>query len=183
MQTTRVVTGTVRLSYVKLFKAEPGPDGGEPKFSVQLLIPKTDNATCSALRAAINQAIADKWGAKPPKGLRDPLRDGDTDATHSQRAECRGHWVLNVSAKQDRRPGIVDADRNEILDPSQLYSGCYARAEINAFAYDSKGNKGTSFGINNVQKARKEGERLDGRKDAKDVFTDWDDEEETENAY
>ena len=68
--------------------------------------------------------------------------------------------------------GIIDKDRNEILDPDEVYSGSWGRASINFFPYDSNGNKGVGVGLNNIQKL-KDGEHLGAaRASAEDDFAD-----------
>lgn len=80
-----------------------------------------------------------------------------------------------VNANSATAPGIVDADRQPILDRSEVYSGVYGRASINFYAFNSNGNKGIACGLNNLQKI-KDGEPLGGKSRAEDDFaTDADD--------
>jgi hypothetical protein len=69
------------------------------------------------------------------------------------------------------RPGIVDLNRNEIIDQDGIKSGDYARVSMNAYAYDVNGNRGVSFGLGNVQLVA-EGEALSSRTRAEDDFSD-----------
>lgn len=163
---TKVVTGKVRFSYLHVWEPRAAVDGQEPKFSVCLLIPKSDVATIGRIEAACEAAIKAKWPAKRPPNLRMPLRDGDAE---DKGPEFAGHWFVNVSSK--RKPGVVDAALNPIIDPAELYSGCYGRASINAFAYDQAGNRGVSFGLLNLQKLA-DGEPLGGRSRPEDDFAD-----------
>jgi hypothetical protein len=55
-----------------------------------------------------------------------------------------------VSSKQ--KPVIVDAFRNEVTDPTEVYSGCYGRAAINFYGYNQAGKKGISAGLLSIQK-------------------------------
>ena len=173
---TKVVTGIVRLSYVHLFEPWSGQPGQDPKYSVCLLIPKSDKRTLAKIKAAIEAAKErdkGKWGGKVPANLKISLRDGDAALESGEREgeEYAGHYFMNVSSKQ--RPGIVDAFVQEIMDPYEVYSGCYARVSINAFGYNSNGNRGISFGLNHVQKI-KDGEPLGGgRGKAEDDFTPY----------
>jgi hypothetical protein len=87
-----------------------------------------------------------------------------------------------LNAKSDRKPGIVDKDLNEILDPDEVYSGCWGRASINFYPYDFNGNRGVGVGLNNIQKL-KDGERLGAalataEDDFGDGFEDDEDEED-----
>lgn len=173
MSATKVVTGKVRFSYCTLFEPrapKENPDG-EKKYSVTLLIPKSDVETVKKIKAAQEAAIADKWPGKRPPKIATTMHDGDgvkEKTGEPYGPECKGHWVMSVSSKQ--RPSVVNAQLQAILDPSEVYSGCYGRASINAYAYDVSGNRGTSFGLMNVQKLA-DGEPLSGRSRAEDDFT------------
>lgn len=157
---TKVVTGLVRFSYVNIFKSRSFREGQDAKYSICLLIPKEDKATIKKIKAAIQEAtdegVSSKWGGKLPKNLKSPLRDGD-DERADEAEEYEGMYFLNANSNQ--KPGIVDKDLNEILDPDEVYSGCWGRASINFFPYDSNGNKGIGAGLNNIQKV-KDGEHL-----------------------
>ena len=173
---TKVVTGRCRLSYCNLFEPRAQQEGGDLKYSVTLLIPKSDTATLAKIKAAQEAAIAAKWQAKRPAKLATTLHDGDgiREKTGEEFGpECKGHWVVTVSSKS--KPGIVDADLNPILDKTAIVSGDYGRASINAYGYDVNGNRGISFGLNNIQ-FLETGEPLGGRTRAEDDFADNDDE-------
>lgn len=168
MSNTKVVTGKARLSYVNIFQPRSGMDGGEPKYSVSLLIPKSDKATVEKVRAAIEaakEAGKPTWGGKVPPGLKSPLRDGDTERDDPVYA---GHYFINATSKS--KPGVVDANLQPILDAGEVYSGCYGRASINFYAYNVNGNRGIAAGLNNVQKVA-DGEPLGGKSRAEDDFT------------
>lgn len=170
---TKVVTGLVRFSYVNIFRSRSFGEGQDAKYSICLLIPKKDKETLKKIVAAIQEAtdegISSKWGGKLPKNLKSPLRDGD-DERADEAPEYEGMYFINANSSQ--KPGIVDKDLNEILDPDEVYSGCWGRASINFFAYDSIGNKGIGAGLNNIQKV-KDGEHLGAaRASAEDDFGD-----------
>jgi len=167
---TKVITGKVRFSYVHVFEPHAVEPGQDPKFSVCLLIPKSDTATVSKIKAAIEAAKTaglSKWGGKVPPNLKLPLRDGDTERDTTERPEYAGHYFVNANSKT--RPGIVDANLLEILDPGELYSGCYGRASINFYAFNTAGNRGIACGLNNLQKLS-DGEFLGGRSRPEDDF-------------
>lgn len=172
MSATKAVTGKVRFSYVNVFQPRAAMPGQEPKYSVCLLIPKSDTATVNKLKAAI-QAAAEagkaSWGGKVPAGIKLPLRDGDAERDS---AEYKGHWFINASSKQ--RPGVVDASLNPILDAGELVSGDYGRASVNFFPYSNSGNRGIGAGLQNIQKLA-DGEPLSGRSRAEDDFSSADD--------
>lgn len=166
---TKVVTGVVRLSYEHVW--EPASvNGSNPKYSVSLIIPKSDTKTIAAINQAIDNAIRDgvaKFGGKiPPKGaLKLPLRDGDTE-----REDEAYRDAYFVNANSTTAPQIVDRSVQPILDRSEVYSGCYARVSINFYAFNSNGNRGIACGLGNIQKVR-DGEPLGGKTSAADDFT------------
>ena len=153
---TKVVTGKVRFSYVSIFEPKAPNGGGDPKYSVTLLIPKSDSTTYGKIQAAMAEARenfckrngASALPAKPNHTLHDG--DGVRDSGDPYGPECRGCYVITVSSKQ--KPVIVDAFRNEVTDPGEVYSGCYGRAAINFYGYNSNGKKGISAGLLSVQK-------------------------------
>ena len=172
--TTKVVTGIVRLSYANIW--EPASvNGGTPKYSVSLIIPKSDTKTIAAINAAVDAAIkqgAAKFGGKIPNkaALKLPLRDGDTEREDEAYKDS-----YFVNANSTTAPQIVDRAVQPILDRSEVYSGCYARVSINFYAFNTNGNKGIACGLGNIQKVR-DGEPLGGKTSAADDFaTDLDD--------
>lgn len=153
---TKVVTGKVRFSYANIFEAKAPTGGGEPKYSVTLLIPKSDTDTLGKIKTAMQDA-ADKFrekngAASLPAKFNHTLHDGDgeRDSGEPYGDECKGCYVITVSSKQ--KPVIVDAFRNEITDPGEVYSGCYGRAAINFYGYNQAGKKGVSAGLLSIQK-------------------------------
>lgn len=166
---TKVITGTgTRLSYFHGW--EPvSINGGTEKYSVSVLIPKTDTETVSAINAAIDAAIEEgvaKFGGKKPNkaAIKLPLRDGDVERDDEA---YKGYWFIN--ANSTTAPQIVDRQVKPILDRSEVYSGCYARVSLNFFAFNSNGNKGIACGLGNIQKVR-DGEPLGGKSTAADDF-------------
>jgi len=170
-QTTKVVTGKVRLSYVHVFEPFSNQDGQEPKYSCVLLIPKSDKATIKKLhdaqQAALEQGKTKQFGGKIPANWKNTLHDGDEDADLEKNPEYEGCLFMSVSSKT--KPGVVDRNLNPILDSTEVYSGCYARVSINAFPFNTQGNRGVSFGLNHIQKWE-DGDFLGGRSRAEDDF-------------
>lgn len=166
---TRVVTGEVRLSYAHLFESQ-SIQGSKPKYSVSLIIPKSDRETISKIERAIDAAIEagiGKFGGKRlnKAALKLPLRDGDTERDDEAYAGC-----LFVNANSTLPPEVVDQDLNPVLSPAEVYSGCYARVSLNFYAFNTNGNRGIACGLGNVQKLR-DGEPLGGgRTSAADDF-------------
>lgn len=172
-QATNVTTGEVRLSFVHLFQPHANQPGQEPKYSTTILIPKSDTATMQRIYAAINAAIekgvAGIWnGARPPQP-KTPLWDGDGLRHNGEPfgPECKGHWVLTASSKQQQ--AIVDAGMNPLIDQTKVYSGVYGRVNINFFPFSNSGNRGIGAGLGPVQILR-EGEALGGRISAEQAF-------------
>ena len=161
-ETTKVVTGKIRMSYAYLFTPrEPDVPGDKPKYGISVLIPKSDKATLQKIKAAVDAAReigkTKHWGGKLPPNLKLPLRDGDIERPDSP--EYAGHYFFNASSVN--KPGIVDKDLNPVLDTTEVYSGCYGRVAVNFYPFDKKGSKGVAAGLNNVQKLE-DGEPLGG---------------------
>lgn len=174
----RVVTGKARLSYVNLLKPYARIPGAEEKYSVAVLIPKSDTVTINkinaAIEAAIQMGIQKRWDGKRPAMINIPVYDGDGARPSDGEpfgAECKGHLVFTASAKADRPPRVVDTTINDILDPREVYSGMYGRVSVDFFPYNAQGRKGIGAGLNNVQKLA-DGEPLGGGTTAEDDFAD-----------
>lgn len=176
--TTKVITGVnTRWSYANVWQPK-SINGGTPKYSVSLIIPKTDTDTVNKVKSAI-QAAYDE-GESKLKGsgksvpslsvIKTPLRDGDLERPDDE--AYKNAYFIN--ANSSTAPGVVDADRQPIIDTSEVYSGVYGRASINFYAFNSNGNKGIACGLNNLQKI-KDGEPLGGKSRAEDDFADADD--------
>lgn len=168
-----ITTGKVRASFVHIFQPRVPENGGEPKYSLTLLIPKTDTQTLNAIYADIERAKQEGaqkvFGGAAPAMCRTPLYDGDGYRPSGEPfgEECHGCMVMTASAKQ--QPEIVDITMQKVINPSEVYSGCYIRANINFFAYSSNGNKGIGCGLNAVQKVA-DGEPLTARVSAEEAF-------------
>lgn len=172
---TKVITGEVRFSYLNVFEPKSINDN-EAKYSVSLLIPKTDTKTIDAVNRAVEaakQAGISKFGGKIPAQMKLPLRDGDID--HPDGEVYAGCYFLNANCKQ--KPGLVYKNGQPIIDSTELYSGCYGHASINFYAFSVNGNKGIACGLNHLMKTR-DGEPLGGRGKAEDDFAGLIDEED-----
>ena len=176
----KVVTGVnTRWSYVNAWEPK-SINGGTPKFSVSLIIPKSDTKTVAKIKDAIEAAY--KEGEAKLKGnsrtvpalsaIKTPLRDGDAERPDDP-AYANSYFM---NANSNTAPGIVDADCQPILDRSEVYSGVYGRASVNFYAFNSNGNRGIACSLNNLQKIR-DGEHLGGKSSAEDDFA-TDDEED-----
>lgn len=169
----RIMLKKVRLSFPALFTPK-ARDGKEPKYSTMILLPKSDKAAYKALKEAEKEAAVEKFGKVPAK-LASIIHDGDAEG-EEEWPERAGHWYMTVSASQQYRPGIVDKNREAVIDQSEVYSGVHANVTVRAFAYDFEGKKGVSFGLGNVQ-VLGYGESLAGGIAAEDEFDDVDDDE------
>ena len=174
-----MITGPeTRWSYANVWDAK-SINGGAPKFSVSLIIPKSDTKTVEKIKAAIQAAYEEGQSKLKGNGksvpalsvIKTPLRDGDMERPDDP--AYAGCYFIN--ANSSAVPGIVDADRQPILDRSEVYSGVYGRASISLYAFNSNGNRGIACGLNNLQKI-KDGEPLGGKSRAEDDFaTETDD--------
>lgn len=176
---TKVITGVVRLSYVNLLEAKAINEGDEPKYSVQLIIKKSDKETLAALKKA-RRAAYDADGGSKLKGIKydkihDTLRDADEEFdTESEKPELKDCYFINVSAKT--KPGIVkreDGLNVKTDDPEEVYSGVYAIVSLNFYAFNVGKNKGITAGLNNVM-VLGYGDYLGGRASADADFGDID---------
>ena len=177
---TKVITGVnTRFSYANIWDPK-SINGGKPKFSVSLIIPKDDTVTVNKIKAAIEAAYQEgqsklKGNAKIVPALstiKNPLRDGDIERPDDPAYQN----AYFINANSDTAPGVVDKNLNPIIDRSEIYSGVYGRASINLYAFNSNGNRGIACGLNNVQKIR-DGEPLGGKSRAEDDFATDDDED------
>jgi len=170
----KVLTGEVRLSYCNLIQPRAPMNGqGDPKFSVTLLIPKTDFATKAdidqSIEAAAREATAKMWGGVRPQ-FASIVWDGDGVRKNGMPfgPECKGHWVLTASTKQ--KPQVVGVDNiNVELAPQDIYSGMYARVTLRFYGFNQNGNRGVGCGLGNVMKTR-DGEALAGGASAASDF-------------
>jgi hypothetical protein len=171
---TALVTGPIVSTFLNVSKPKPGPRGGEALFSLCGLVAKDDTATQEKFERAKLAALElgkPLWGGEIPENLDYPLRDGD--AKGGRYPEFRGHFYFN--AKSKFKPGLVDANGEEILDPDQFYSGVIVRVSLNLYPYSAVGNRGIGVGLNNVMKVA-DGKRLAGRGNPADDFTQDDEE-------
>lgn len=176
---TKVVTGICRFSYANLWEPKAMDENSKAKYSVSLIIPKSDTKTLDKVKAAIQAAYEEgknkfSNGKSVPtlNSIKTPLRDGDIDRPDDE-AYANSYFI---NANSIIAPGIVDADCQAILDHSEVYSGIYGRASINFYAYKTNTARGIACGLQNVQKIR-DGEPLGGHSRAEDDFADLEDDD------
>ena len=184
-KSTKVITGRNTIfSYLTVNEPKAPLGGGTPKYSVSLIIPKSDKITIAKIRAAIQAAYEEGQSklkgngkAVPSLGaIKTPLRDGDVERPDDP--IYKNCFFLNANSAT--KPVVVDADLNPIIDPSELYSGIIGRASINFYAFNSNGNKGIACGLNNLQKLS-DGTPLGSHSRAEDDFADLDDDEDEDD--
>lgn len=183
----KVVTGLVRFSYANVWKPKEDKNGNL-KYSVALMFPKKNKNALKAIIQAVNDAVEEgvddgtfqskKPGTFNKKNSKLPkfswcLRDGDEK--EDENPEYEGMMFLNASSKE--APLIGDADRNEIVDEEDFYSGCWGRAAIVLFPFNTDGNIGIGAYLQSVQKLR-DGEKLAGRDSLESAFADDIDDDE-----
>lgn len=165
-----LITPKFRVSYAKVFRPEKNKLNDKMEYSLVAIFPK--GTDLSALTKSVGEAAVEKWGAdktKWPKNLRNPIRkneEREKDGKLPDGYEAGGYFI---TLKSEQRPGLVDGNRQAIIDETAFYSGCYARAQVRPFAYLQKGNAGVSFGLQNLQKMA-DGDPLSGRQRAEDAF-------------
>ncbi len=174
ISTSKVITGPrTRWSYANIWEPK-SINGGAPKYSVSLIIPKDDIETVDKIKAAIKAAYAEGEGklkgngksVPPLTAIKNPLRDGDAERPDDE-AYANSYFV---NANSPTAPQVVNAQVQPITDHSEVYSGVYGRASISFYAFNSNGNRGIACGLNNLQKIS-DGEPLGGRATAASDFT------------
>ena len=175
----RIVTPEFRVSYPHVWKAQAMPGtNNAPKFSVTMLFPKDSDLT--VIKDAIKCAKVAKFGAdktKWPKTLASPVQDGDGDAaivkkTGERKEGYEGHWVVKASTNADQQPGVVGKDGQAIMNQTDFYAGCYARAAVLAYVWEfpkDSGKYGVGFILDHIQKLR-DGKSFSGKKPVEQVF-------------
>ncbi len=162
LKNTQVVTGECRLSFVNIFNARAFREGEDAKYSLTALIPKTDTVTVTkmqtAIKAAAEQGAGKHFGGRIPTNVAHTMKDGDTevndmgDLQNIQYPEYKGHYYIRLATKF--APKVLDANNQEIIDPTECYSGMYGKVSMTFFAYSGDGKRGISACLNNVKKTR-----------------------------
>lgn len=158
MLNTRVVTGAVRVAYVHVDKPYAFQNE-EPKRQLTVMVRKDDKATLAKITRAINAVKVSDRGKQALKGAPKDvtfLRDGDAE---NKGPEFEGHYFFNC--KSAHLVGLADENGDELIDATEIYSGCYCRVSFQVFAYNKNGNKGVSTQLRAVKKV-KDGEPLGG---------------------
>lgn len=164
MSNTKVNTPQFRVAFPAVFTAKRNDLANKDEFSLVALFPK--GADLTVLKQAAQAALIKKFGEDkkkwpvPPSEMRNPFRDqGDrekVDPETGKKTLPQGYekGAIYISLRSKQRPGVVDQNVQEIIDQADFYGGCWAVASVNAYAYDTAGNQGVSFGLGNLQKIK-----------------------------
>lgn len=147
-KTGNLMSPVCRMLWPSLFAPTKMRDQSDDqlKHQITILIPK--DANIDALKTAAQEAATEKFGAKKVSGIRSPFRKTEEKDRLVEFAE---DYPLYITARSKDRPGVVGPNGKSVDDPEQVYSGRHCRISMQAFAYDTAGNKGVSFGLQNVQ--------------------------------
>lgn len=165
IQLKKVVTPEARASYVTVFKPKAFKDQ-DPKYSIVLIFDEGTDMT--KIKVAVRNAVVEQFGGDKtrwPKKFKLPFRDG----AEREDTEGYGPGKIFITATSKSQPGLVNNRLEKIINEQDFYSGCWCRAELIAFWYDTNGNKGVSFSLQNLQKVRDD-KAFSGKKNAEDVF-------------
>lgn len=176
---TDCVTPEFRVSFPAVFQAKLNKLNNKQEFSLVALFKKGENME-GLKKAAMNAAIK-KWGedrakwptkivdGKTVSAIRLPFRDQSEKSKDGKLPEGHEMGAVFMTLRSEQRPKVVDQSVQEIIEPHKFYAGCWARASVNAFAYDQMGNKGVSFGLNHLQLVR-DGDPFSARPRVEDAF-------------
>ena len=163
-----------RASYISVLN--PKADAkGTLKYSTDILWSK--DTDLSGLKAVLEKAAKEKWGAKAPKNVTSFIKDGGgvrPKTGEPYAPEYHGHYFITIKIK--RRPGVVDSQMQPIINDSDPYGGCYIRARVLPYAYEIDNSKGVTLYLQNIQKV-KDGEPFGAARTSIDQEFDVVDEE------
>lgn len=161
----KIITPTFRASFVHVITPRKNEQSGKDEYSVKMIFDKDTDLT--EMKELIKEAIREKWGDKVPGGLKLPLKDGNLGNLEKY-PEDKDKWIANAKTTLTQ-PGVVNRQLQPIVDPKEIYSGCYMKASITAYAYDKNGGRGVSFGLQNLMKWE-DGDPLTSRATAESDF-------------
>jgi hypothetical protein len=163
-------TPLCRVSFAgSLFKPRAQKPGDVEKYGCTLIFEK--NCDRKAMNDAVQGVIVAQWGEKgldrAKAGLiKLPFLDGaGKEARNKTSGEINpgfGPDVFFVRVQSIRAPVLRYKSEHMPATEEEIYSGCYGKAVLNAFAWNNPQNgDGVSFGIQFFQKLQ-DGERLGG---------------------
>jgi hypothetical protein len=164
----QLVIGPFRMAWPALFEPEED-DYGNERFKVACLFPP--DANLKPLEDAIYDAWEEEYGTNKadwPAGKND-VWPGEkiADAGKKDYEGFKPGWkVVNITSKDP--PGIIDADKNDVLSKREVYGGRWARAQVNVATYDNK-SRGVGVYMNHIQLLDHD-EPFSGKGRAEDAF-------------
>lgn len=171
----KIVTPIFRASYPHIFKPSKIEGAKNESYSIEMLFNK-EQTDLKPFQKAIHAACVAKWGpdkSEWPEGLKSPIKDGDKPQGKKKelRPEAKGCWIIRASTSAEySKPYVVGRDSTQpIINESEFYAGCFARAALKAHAYSFADKDGIKFILDGVQKV-KDGQAFGGRKPAHEVF-------------
>lgn len=167
-----ILTPICRMSFPNILVAVPKnrkkPDS--PKvYQLSILIPPT--CDISLLKTAAGDCAKAKWGADKVKELK--IKNPFLKAEEFKREGYLPGWILmRLSSKT--KPTVlatVNGSRIKLTEDNgdEVYPGRWCTVSVNPFPYDEEGNKGISFGLNNVMLLNHD-DSIGGRAKAEDEF-------------
>ena len=163
-------TPLCRVSFAgSLFTPRAQQEGATPKYGATLIFEKSVDR--SAMDNAVKNVLIAQWGDKglerAKAGLiKSPFLDGNgKEARNKKTGELHpgfGPDVFFLRVQSVRAPTLRYRSEHVPATEDEIYSGCYGKAVLNAFAWTNPQNgDGISFGIQFFQKI-KDGDRLGG---------------------
>jgi len=169
-----MLTPVFRVSYPNVFKPKLNKMNNKLEYSVEALFDK--KADLSGMKKMAQEALIEKFGPdqkKWPKNLRSPFKDQVLKTKEIDGKEVLADiytpGAVFMSLKSNQKPGVVNQNTEDIIDETEFYAGCFARAYVTCYAYLQAGNAGVNFGLQHVQKV-KEGDPLGSRIKVEDAF-------------
>ena len=157
----KVITPTFRVSFPSVFDAKAAPGSDKEKYSVVMLFKNNEDLT--VLKDLAKRTIAEKWGGKTPKNLGTPFKDGNGKDYEGYKD------TIYLTASSQFPPGVIDEQKQPIIDRKAFYAGCYAIASVNCYGWEYMGKSGVSFGLQNIMKMS-DGDSLSGGATAEQDF-------------
>lgn len=161
----------VRLSFANGLYKPRAINNGVEKYGCTLIVKKSDTEILDALQKAVEECIVGEWGdkgiARAKAGvIKIPILDGSTSKSKKtgELYEGFGDSVVFIRPQSgvERPPAVRWKSPNMQCTEAEVYSGCYGKAVLNAFAWTHpQSGDGVSFGIYMFQKLA-EGDRLGG---------------------
>lgn len=169
----KVVIGPCRMSFPHFF--EPQETDGGDRYQANFLFPPNwkKQPDFKKFEDALYQCMEDKFGDERdwPNGRND--RGPDQVVRKAEEKDYEGYkpgWFFLKAASRDP-VGIVDANREEVTNPREIYGGRWCRISVTVKAYDNK-SKGVGVYLNSVQVLDHD-EPFGGRGPARNDFEDW----------